>query len=86
MAASLPVVASAVPAVTGVVRPGVTGLLHPPGDAPALARCLERLRADARLRRALGAAVRRHIERRCTWDHVARRILSLATAGRPVAA
>lgn len=81
LAAGLPVVASAVPPVRGVVTDGVDALLCPPGDAVALAAAIARLRAQPALRRALGEAGRRRIvaEDR-TWDAVAGRILSLAAA------
>jgi glycosyltransferase involved in cell wall biosynthesis len=56
MAAGLPVVAAAGGGPAEVVRDGVNGLLHPPGDIPALAAVLRRLAADESLRGQLGAA------------------------------
>jgi glycosyltransferase involved in cell wall biosynthesis len=56
MAAGLPVVATAVGGVPELVDDGTTGLLVPPGDAPALAAALERLLGDAALRARMGAA------------------------------
>jgi glycosyltransferase involved in cell wall biosynthesis len=56
MAAGLPVVASAVGGIPELV--GETALLVPPSDADALAEALDRLLADAELRRRLGAAAR----------------------------
>lgn len=58
MAYGLPVVATPVGAITDAVREGETGLLVPPGDAPALAQALARLVGDPGLRRQLGAAGR----------------------------
>jgi glycosyltransferase involved in cell wall biosynthesis len=60
MRAGLPVVASAIPGsgVGSVVQEGRTGLMVPPGDAPALAAALEQL-DDATLRARLGTAGRR---------------------------
>ncbi len=64
MAAGLPVVASDVGGVAELVADGETGLLVPPGDPTALAAALQRLVADAPLRRRLGAAGRRRVEER----------------------
>jgi phosphatidylinositol alpha-mannosyltransferase len=56
MAAGVPVVASAVPGYTEVVRDGIDGVLVPAGDPRALAREVARVLDDpalnARLRRA----------------------------------
>ncbi len=78
MASGRPVIASDVAAVGDAVEDGVSGLLVPPGDADALASALRRLRDDAGLRIALGAAAReRVVERydlaRCT-DRLCRRL------------
>jgi glycosyltransferase involved in cell wall biosynthesis len=62
MAAGLPVVASDVGGVPELVRDGETGLLVPPARPAALASALERLAADAALRRRLGEAGRRRAE------------------------
>jgi glycosyltransferase involved in cell wall biosynthesis len=56
MAARLPVVATAVGGVPEVVVDGLTGLLVPPGDPPALAGALLSLARDAGRRRAMGQA------------------------------
>jgi glycosyltransferase involved in cell wall biosynthesis len=56
MAASRPVIASAVGGIPESVRDGVEGLLVPPGDPGALADALERCLADPGLRARLGAA------------------------------
>jgi glycosyltransferase involved in cell wall biosynthesis len=58
MAWGRPVVATAVGGLLDAVEDGVTGLLVPPGDVPALRTALERLLADAGLRARLGAAGR----------------------------
>lgn len=62
MAAGLPTIATNIGGCREVVRDGITGLLVPPGDAPALAEALGRLldSADGAIRRdALGEAGRR---------------------------
>jgi glycosyltransferase involved in cell wall biosynthesis len=57
-----PAILSNVRGGSAVVRDGVTGLLVPTDDPDALARALERLIADERLRLQLGSAGRRHVE------------------------
>ncbi|MCG2739695.1 MAG: glycosyltransferase, partial [Syntrophaceae bacterium] len=59
MAASLPVVASDVAALTEVFTDGVEGLKVRPGDADALAGAIGRLLDDETLRRRMGAAGRK---------------------------
>jgi glycosyltransferase involved in cell wall biosynthesis len=54
MAVATPLVVSATGGIVEVVRDGQEGLHVPPGDAPALARALDRLLADPALRDALG--------------------------------
>jgi glycosyltransferase involved in cell wall biosynthesis len=56
MAAELPVVASGVGGLAELVVDGETGILVPPGDAPALAAALGRLIEGRDQRRRLGAA------------------------------
>jgi glycosyltransferase involved in cell wall biosynthesis len=82
MAAGLPVVASRIGQLKGLIENGVNGLLCPPGDADALAGALDRLRLDPDLRARLGRAARETILRGHTWDAVADRILELS-AGAP---
>jgi glycosyltransferase involved in cell wall biosynthesis len=78
MAAGLPIVASRIGQLAELLRHEETGLLCPPGDAPALAAALERLRRDTILRQRLGRAARSSALKKHTWSAVARRILSLA--------
>ncbi len=54
----LPVVATAAGGIPELIRDGLTGLLVPVGDAPALAAALRRVLDDADLRQRLGAAGR----------------------------
>jgi len=60
MACGLPVLTTDIYGNAGLVEDGVTGLLFPPRDAPALGRLLERL--DAGKLAGLGAAARRKAE------------------------
>jgi glycosyltransferase involved in cell wall biosynthesis len=61
MVAGVPVVAFAVDGVAETVVHGETGLLVPPGDAPALADALEQLAREPDLRTRLGGAGRRRV-------------------------
>jgi glycosyltransferase involved in cell wall biosynthesis len=58
MAYGRPVVASAVGGLADAVDDGVSGLLVPPGDVPALRAALERLLSDRQLRARFGRAAR----------------------------
>ncbi|MGY1744276.1 glycosyltransferase [Blastococcus sp. SYSU D00695] len=73
MAAGLPVVASDVGGIPTVVRDGVTGLLVPPLDAPALAAALDRVAGDAALRARLAAGAR-EAAGRYAWPRLAARV------------
>ncbi|MGB2951817.1 MAG: glycosyltransferase family 4 protein [Gaiellaceae bacterium] len=70
MAHARPVVASAVGGLTDLVVDGETGLLVPPGDIGALRAALERMLADANLRRQLGQTARERVGERFSWDVV----------------
>ena len=70
MAHGRPVVASAVGGLKDLVVDGKTGLLVPPGDPEALRAALERLLADAELRRRLGACGRERAGERFSWAAV----------------
>ncbi|HSL65851.1 MAG TPA: glycosyltransferase family 4 protein, partial [Gaiellaceae bacterium] len=59
MAHGRPVVATRVGGIPELVEDGVTGLLVEPGDRAGLRAALERVLADADLRRRLGAEARR---------------------------
>jgi Glycosyltransferase len=64
MAAGTPVVSTTVSGIPELIEDGRTGLLVPPRDPVVLADTLERLLADAPLRRRLAAASRGKIEER----------------------
>jgi glycosyltransferase involved in cell wall biosynthesis len=80
MAAGLPVVASRLGQLEGLIRHGINGLLCPPGDAAALADTLAGLRADPGLRRRLGETARATVLRQHTWEAAVGHILCLAKA------
>lgn len=64
MAAGLPVVATRVGGIPEIVDDGRTGILVPPGDAPALAGAISDLLDSPERREALGRAARAEAERR----------------------
>ncbi len=73
MACGTPVVAANVGGLGDTVVDGVTGLLVPPQDAPAVADAFARLRADPAFAATLGAAGRMRVEARYSWERVAAR-------------
>lgn len=73
-ASGVPVVAGREAGLIDAVRDGETGLLVDPYCAAALAEALNRLLADAALRKRLGAAGRRAVETYFNWDRVVRDI------------
>ncbi len=58
MACGRAVVISAAGGAAEIIRPGVDGLAHWPGDAEQLARCIEQLAGDRELRERLGREAR----------------------------
>ncbi|MEZ0267211.1 MAG: glycosyltransferase family 4 protein [Phycisphaerae bacterium] len=70
MAAGVPVVASDAPGIRDVVRNGETGLLVPVGAPAELARAIERISSDARLRNQLIIAGRADVDRCFSWQGV----------------
>ena len=78
MAAGVPVVASRIGQLAGLIDDGQNGLLTPPDDSIALAAALDRLRRDASLRARLALAGRETVIHGKSWDAVARRVLELA--------
>lgn len=78
MAAGLPVVASRVGDLAGIVAHDRTGLLVRPGDPLDLADALTHLAAEPARARALGAAGRELVREHHGWDNVVERILSIA--------
>jgi len=72
MALGVPTVATAVAGTVEVIEDGVSGVLVPPGDAPALAAALGPLLQDETLRRRLGAAGARRVEARYSLDAMLR--------------
>jgi glycosyltransferase involved in cell wall biosynthesis len=73
MGASLPVIATRVGGNPEAVEDGVTGLLVPPRDSPALARATIGVLADPARASALGAAGRRRVEQEFTLSRMVAR-------------
>jgi D-inositol-3-phosphate glycosyltransferase len=77
MACARPVVGSAVGGVQYSVVDGVTGMLVPPKDPPALALALAALRADPAAAAAMGEAGLARARASFTWDGVARQLAAV---------
>ena len=77
MAAGLPIVATTVGAVPGLLEPAGCGVLCPPGAAAALAAALLRVLRDNALAKRLGAAAQQRLRERYSAEAMARRYLSL---------
>jgi glycosyltransferase involved in cell wall biosynthesis len=73
MACGRPVIGSAVGGITFTIKDGETGLLVPPRDPEALAARLQRLLGQPDLRRRMGLAARKRVEREFSWPIVALR-------------
>jgi glycosyltransferase involved in cell wall biosynthesis len=72
-----PAVATDVPGCCEAVDPGVTGLLVPPHDPPALADAIATLGRDAERRRTMGAAARVRVEQRFGLEAVRGELIEL---------
>jgi glycosyltransferase involved in cell wall biosynthesis len=77
MASGLPIVSCHAVGVVDCLRDGENGLLVQPGDVPALAGALERLLADAALRRRLAADALEECRRVYSWTAVGRQIMDV---------
>jgi phosphatidylinositol alpha-mannosyltransferase len=73
-AAGTPVIASDIPGYRDLVRPGVDGVLVPPGDAQALAQVLYDLAQQPGRRTEMAQAATRGVAR-FAWPHVAGQVL-----------
>jgi glycosyltransferase involved in cell wall biosynthesis len=79
MACGLPVIGCRGSGVAEVVRPGVTGVLVPPGDVEALTDALRRLLEDPDAGAALGARARRFVLAEASSETCVRRIEAFYT-------
>lgn len=71
MAASKPVIATRVGAISSVIKDGETGLLLEPGDAHGLRSAVARLLSQPDLRRRIGAAAHNWVSRNYTSEAMA---------------
>lgn len=86
-AAGVPAVSTKVTGVVDIVQDGLTGILVPPGDAPALARAVGRLLDEpetaARMARAARSLIREHFDNSFYVARLGEMIESMAAANRP---
>lgn len=82
-ACGLPVIASRIYGVVDAVSDGETGLLHPPGDVPALRTQMETLLKDAALRAQLGRAGRERALRDFSAQRVTQALVDYYSALTP---
>ena len=82
MAAGRAVVASDIGSINHLISTNVSGVLVPPGDVQALSDAIGRL-VSSDLRDRLGAAARQTVVEAHTWDHVAAKIIELASSSAP---
>jgi glycosyltransferase involved in cell wall biosynthesis len=75
MACATPVIVTSVGSLPEVVEDGTTGWVVPPNDAGALGTSMQVALKDSVKASEFGAASRRRVEERFTWDAVARRCL-----------
>ncbi|HEY6542897.1 MAG TPA: glycosyltransferase [Ktedonobacteraceae bacterium] len=80
MACGSPVIGSAVGGIMFTIKHGETGLLVPPRDPHTLAASLQRLLDQPEVRKRMGAAARKRIEREFSWSIVAMRTGALYDA------
>jgi glycosyltransferase involved in cell wall biosynthesis len=85
-AAGIPVVSTTATGVVDVVQDGLTGILVPPGDAPALARAVTRLLDEpetaARMARAAQGMIREHFDNSFYLARLGEMIESMTAADR----
>jgi glycosyltransferase involved in cell wall biosynthesis len=77
MAAGIPVVSSAIGGTEELIDDGRSGLLVPPGDAPALAAALRRVLGDRQLREELAARARERVDSGLRREQNAERVAAV---------
>jgi len=81
MASGKPVVASAIPGVSEVVRHGMTGYLVPPGNPTALASALESILLDQARAKRMGGEARRLAANQYDWERIYEQYVTLYERG-----
>ena len=77
MACGMPIVSTNIPAIREAIVDGESGFLVPPREPKFLADSILKLLADKALRRKMGQAARKRVEKQFTWDIVAEKALSV---------
>jgi len=77
MACQLPVIATTGGALPEVVSHGHSGVLVPPADASALAGAIKHMLGSEQMRIELGAAGRKRVEQKFTWQRMAQHIVDI---------
>lgn len=77
LASALPVVATNVGGIPGVIQNGITGFLVPPADPDALAYSCNTLIRDTALRERIGKAGCAHVQANYTMDGMVNKTISL---------
>jgi glycosyltransferase involved in cell wall biosynthesis len=79
MAVGLPIISSRIDGPKDILSEAKTALLVPPRDAPALANALQRLIADANLRKVLGNNARTEADRLYSSEAIGKKLAGVLT-------
>lgn len=77
MAAGLPIIASNNGSQKEYARDGIDGLLCPPGDCDAFISAINRLAADAELRKTMGRNSRKHYEEELSYEKFVNAVIEI---------
>lgn len=77
MSCATPVIGSSIGGVQEVIRPGVTGILVPPGDVSSLSEALRQVLSDKKLMQRLGEEGRREVKDKYLWNNTAKKLLKV---------
>jgi glycosyltransferase involved in cell wall biosynthesis len=72
-----PVIASELGGITDIVVDGENGFLVPHADSVALARAMERMVKNRKLRRALGQEARNTVDEKFNWNRIVKELIAL---------
>ena len=73
MSCGVPVIASRIGGLQGIVEDGVTGFLFEPGNSKELARKLRILISEREIRNYMGKKARERVEKFFNWDLIFRK-------------
>jgi len=76
-ALGIPVIATNVGGIPEVVKDGMTGILVPPRDSPALARAIIKLLKDRSLREKMGEEARKWVDQRFSAETMVKKVADL---------